>query len=1505
MSTLHAPVRSRPGRFAHRRRLRAGLAGAALACLAAQAGLAGADDTEIFFGQVDEDTNVRPNVLFVLDTSGSMNAKDGYRETRIRRLRDAMRTILSDAEDINVGLMRFNGRYGGGPVLYPVTPIEQPVCAGVGCEPVQTNARVGAGADDVEEYLDGYRDGNGDRLVDGRVLSFGGFETEERRVAQAIGLRFDELMVPQGARVLEARLELTARGDSAPGAVTWTVETESDVDARDYASVRADARPYRAPGLRVSVPAWSANERASVDVTAAVRAAVDDPDWCGGNALGIKVTGNGTRDAHSWDAVVRRDDLDDDDLPTLVVRYDLQGIGSGEGCVPRSVAARVAHDDDDGRQPLHRDKQEANLGGGLDLNRDNHGEPTRVSTRFTGLDLPRGADVIEARVDFTVRRRVNGDASVVIHGEDDGDPKRYREKKDELDKRDRTDAHVQWTDMSNPAPGERLRSPDVGPIVEEIAARRDWEPGNALALTFRHVGGAVRREMIGYGNDPDAAPRLVVRYRDRTGVGGGETRTVTAREKMLEIVDSLEAYGDTPTVDTLYEAAQYYLGGPVFFGAARANPKGETYYKDDGTTPDPGYDPQARRGRLSHPDSWTGGAVVDPGGDCGTDLNAEACADEYIAGSPTYLSPLDDSCQTSHIVFVSDGEPGLNVSQEEIEALTGAPSCERFEYRGRNPEHDDRKHAWTKAEIEKGQLCAVELVDWLATTDHNPELAGTQSVRTHTIGFNFDGSDSLRRLGNFGLGINLEADDAAQMVRAFDGILSDVDATETSFTAPAATVNQFNRLTHREDIYFAMFAPDKYPRWPGNLKKFVVNDGTGDDGDEAGNGDGRGAEVRIRDADGRPAVDPDTGFFADAARSFWPERDEAGRVIGGADGASVRRGGAAGQLRLDGIDDGIGQRRVYTWPDPATALPAGGADLTDPANALVETNTAITAEDLGIVGVRAAGAETEAYRRSLLRWARGVDVDDEDADGDAADLRRHMGDPMHSRPAIVNHARPGGDQLSLIHVATNEGFLHAIDADTGRERWAFMPGELLPNIRTLRANDPGVTHPYGFDGPVSTWRVESDDDFVIESGESAYLYVGMRRGGEGYYALDVSDPDAPRLAWAIRGGPGGTPGFAELGQSWSRMSPVKMMIDGAVRDVLVFGGGYDPGQDRDEDALARTHEPDDAGRAIYVVDAATGERLWSGEGSGLASASARFPDMTHAFPGNVRSIDLDRDGLVDQMYAADTGGRIWRFDVSPYHDEGELVRGGIIAELAGPLPADQRRFYVEPDVSLVENGPERFLAVSIGSGWRAHPLDEITQDRFYVVRQPLDPVAAGRYGMPGTGGAYRPVREADLVAVGGADGAGTFEADTPGSGARGWYLDLERPGEKVLGTSITFDDSVIFSTYVPATDVAACSTAIGGGRAYTLDVASGAPLRDLDGDGDVDAADSSVALERGGIPPEAMVLITEDGGDAPMVLFGGERLETGIENRTRRTFWTDMGAGTGSDEPVTTAEEDR
>ena len=82
----------------------------------------------------------------------------------------------------------------------------------------------------------------------------------------------------------------------------------------------------------------------------------------------------------------------------------------------------------------------------------------------------------------------------------------------------------------------------------------------------------------------------------------------------------------------------------------------------------------------------------------------------------------------------------------------------------------------------------------------------------------------------------------------------------------------------------------------------------------------------------------------------------------------------------------------------------------------------------------------------------------------------------------------------------------------------------------------------------------------------------MRRGGNHYYALDVTDRNAPRYLWQIDGGAGD---FARLGQSWSEMTLAKVPFNDEDKVVLLFGGGYDENQDIDNPVT-----DDTMGRAI-------------------------------------------------------------------------------------------------------------------------------------------------------------------------------------------------------------------------------------------------------------------------------------------------------------------------------------
>ena len=665
-------------------------------------------------------------------------------------------------------------------------------------------------------------------------------------------------------------------------------------------------------------------------------------------------------------------------------------------------------------------------------------------------------------------------------------------------------------------------------------------------------------------------------------------------------------------------------------------------------------------------------------------------------------------------------------------------------------------------------------------------------------------------------------------------------------------VNAFNRTQHLNDLYVSVFRAQDEVHWPGNVKKFTV------------------VTNEIRDAADQPAVDLGTGFFDEDAINFWSTETTG-------DGTNVYKGGAANIL------PDPAQRKVYTNKVSGS--------LTLPVNSFSLGNSASFADaDLGL-----AGAVGEPLKDDLIDWARGVDVKDDNNDGSTTDIRYEMGDTLHSQPAAVVYGNGGGTQDIVVFNATNDGYLHAIDADNGKELWSFIPYELLDNLTDLYFNENVDYKTYGIDGSVVPVIFDNDQDGIIEPGgadnDFVYLIFGMRRGGDNYYMIDVTDRSSPTLRWIKT--------FPENGQSWSTPSVARIDINSALQispqnAVLVMGGGYDTAHD----SPGHPASADLEGAGVYMLDLETGDQIWRAGTDGFANLTA--PGMTRSIPTQVRVVDISGDGLADRMYASDLGGQLWRFDITNGNVPDSLIAGGVIAQLGAeglagaPSAAETRRFYTTPDVALFTDKKQdrRFLAINIGSGYRSHPLDNSAADRFYSVRDAnvFSPLTQAQYNT------YNVVKDGDLIDV-----AGQVGTTIPVNGS-GWKFVLP-PNEKVLSTSSTFNDSVFFVTFEPTVNSNdPCQAGIAKNRLYQVNVSNGDPVVPLGSALPAAGADADAArvtnLEQGGIAPQPVFLFPTStdpnctGAECsppPIGCIGVECFDPDFKNNPVRTLWTQDG----------------
>lgn len=723
--------------------------------------------------------------------------------------------------------------------------------------------------------------------------------------------------------------------------------------------------------------------------------------------------------------------------------------------------------------------------------------------------------------------------------------------------------------------------------------------------------------------------------------------------------------------------------------------------------------------------------------------------------------------------------------------------------------------------------CLDDLAAYLASYDLSPALPGIQNVTTHTIGFAAD-FPLLQTTAARGGGEYYMADDTASLTTALSGIVLSIFDNVGSFAAPTVPVNAFNRTSNVDEVFISVFQPSERTRWTGNLKKYRFADG------------------ELVGQDDEPVIDPVTGLFRRDAYSFWSNRP---------DGDRAGEGGAASQL------PDSSQRRLFSN--------LAGNNLSDTANRIRVDNTELIA---------ALASVPVDEQRDLIEWTLGRDVHDQDQDGDYAETRRDMGDALHVQPLTLLYSGTAEAPVASIFLPTNDGFLHAFDSSSGEELWAFLPARLLDDLYPLYLNETTADKHYGLDGEISLLILNDDGRPGLNNEERAILLFGMGRGGDGIFAVDVTTRNAPRLLWEISSS---NPDFADLGQTWSTPIAARVRVGDDTRHVVVFGGGYDPGQDN------RSYRTDTVGNAIYMVDLLSGEHVWSaGHPDAVAEHNLPLDTMQHSIPAPVRPLDINGDGLADRMYVGDMGGRLWRFDIVNGRQPGELVEGGVLASLGGAAmapdatAADLRRFYAAPDVVPTTINRKFVILLNIGSGYRGHPLDTTINEQFFSIRDFNVYGVIDSADYPGT-----PISIGQL-----ADITDDAAPELPFSIA-GWRLRLNQgAGEKVLGESLTLDNTVFFTSFTPGETASECSAGMGVNRLYAISSIDGRPRTNFDRSVDNDALTISDRFRelRTGIPVITINRIRTDDGETSICV-GPECLdgdEFGISRRViRRTYW--------------------
>jgi type IV pilus assembly protein PilY1 len=752
-----------------------------------------------------------------------------------------------------------------------------------------------------------------------------------------------------------------------------------------------------------------------------------------------------------------------------------------------------------------------------------------------------------------------------------------------------------------------------------------------------------------------------------------------------------------------------------------------------------------------------------------------------------------------------------------------------------------------------GSTYLDDVAHYMYTHDMVGYRTGFQNVITYTVGFmgdlannlfltntsnNGNGNPNLYNTshpdyGKYHFSAESPDDLTSVLLEAVNTILSQ----NMTYTAPVVPVT---KTMSGNKIYLAFFKPLEGNFWEGNIVKLGID-----------------VDLEVIGMDDQPATWPN-GAMRDDAKYYWSTK--AWADISAANGIANS------------------SRQIYTYL-------GGNRDLMmDGTNYFTTGNTDLTPAILG------NPTHTTA---EIINYIRGADVFDEDANLNLTENREVItGDVLHSQPLVVQYVYPDDRAVSMVFFGSNDGMLHAVldsvDPDIndpgdvithyGKESWAFISPDHLPRLKDIVE---GTGHQYFMDASPQVYirdvnengimeeTVDSDGDGDVDADDQDLVIIicGQRKGGNSYFALDVTDPVNPALLWRISADSAFSADvvISELGESWSepRFGRVKTSdADTSGTDVFFIGGGFS--------------SDNTAGMAVMAIDVFTGAVVKK-----FVNDSFYNTDMNYSIPGTVSVIDENNNGFVDKVYAGDLGGQVWRigqFDqdatgtalVFPNSDENINSWNGHVLFRAPTFIYNSvttpRKFYSPPSVAL-ERGYDLIL---IGSGDREMACaNDTAADRIYSMKD--------------THG-YVTLTESDLVDVTdpltippNLDNPG----DVDGNGApdKGWYVRLVESGgaeigEKSLAKGTVFYKVLYITTFVPSTD-----PCLPGGEAtvYAMDYKTGAAALSFGG---IDLVRNK--MFGGGIPSNPVPVITATGQKllvsvgSTNPLAGSESVEAGI-----------------------------
>lgn len=441
---------------------------------------------------------------------------------------------------------------------------------------------------------------------------------------------------------------------------------------------------------------------------------------------------------------------------------------------------------------------------------------------------------------------------------------------------------------------------------------------------------------------------------------------------------------------------------------------------------------------------------------------------------------------------------------------------------------------------------------------------------------------------------------------------------------------------------------------------------------------------------------------------------------------------------------------------------------------------------------------------NLVNYLRGQTGYDENSPDPKKKVFRKrqavLGDVIGSAPTFVgaptfNYTDPGyadfktaqAGRARTVYVGSNDGMLHAFDADTLQERWAYVPSMVIPNMWKLADAAYANKHTYYVDGDAVIADICDAGCGAAGASWKTILVAGLNGGGRGYYALDITDPLNPALLWEFDAN-----NEPNLGYTFGR--PVITKKPNGTWVVLVTSGYNNIPDNSAFYSLASTkfkpnnpplYTTGNGQGYLYLLDAEPAA------GGGPVAASMATGVGSTATPSGLGKIsayvdDPARNNTSTYVYGGDLLGNIWRFNLADNTvlNFAKLEANGI----AQPITT-------APELGLINN--KRVVFVGTGKYLEIADLTNTNQQSLYAIKD--DNANSTLVNPRGTLVEQTVVPSGANDRVSGSSNAVNFDSGL------GWFVDFPDVGERQNIASQLLFGTLIVPTVVPTSS--ACQPA--------------------------------------------------------------------------------------------------